>query len=148
MQKLQVLQLWNSEYPKQIVYPGLHEFDEYLNGLKQLYHWMAIDDKHDLVGWAFLFERDTENWFAIIVARNQQKQGLGKRLLALLKKEQQILNGWAADNDRYEKTDGTKYLSPLTFYLNNGFTICPNDRLETDKLSAVKITWQNARDGN
>jgi len=52
------------------------------------------------------------------------------------------LNGWVVDGERYIKSNGEKYLSPLEFYKKNDFEILVGERLETEKISAVKIKWK------
>ena len=39
--------------------------------------------------------------------------------------------------------NGKVYKSPLVFYLKNGFEIIENERLELEKISAVKVRWIN-----
>ena len=46
------------------------------------------------------------------------------------------------DGDAQLQQNGQPYLSPLTFYINNGFTALPHARLENEKISAVKIEWK------
>jgi GNAT superfamily N-acetyltransferase len=143
-QRKLIWHLWNEEYPKQMQYQTIEEFDNYLNNLRQHYHLLALDDDSNVIGWAFLFERDNEKWFAIIVATKMQRQGIGTQLLQLLKEKEEVLNGWAADHDRYQTNSGASYPSPVQFYLKNGFIILPDIRIETEQLSAVKIKWTKA----
>jgi GNAT superfamily N-acetyltransferase len=137
----QLLQLWNKEYPEQLVYQELSEFRSYLAGLTNVMHFLLADDHGLIKAWAFTFTREAERWFAIIVDSSVQYQGYGTSLLNTLKTKEQILYGWVTDHNRYVKKDQTNYRSPLDFYLKNNFTICDHIRLETDKLSAVKIQW-------
>ena len=66
-EKQSLFELWNSEYPEKLVYNELSEFENYLNGLSKLKHFLLTDDLNKLQGWAFNFEREEENWFGIIV---------------------------------------------------------------------------------
>lgn len=88
-----------------------------------------------------IFIRDEEVWFSIIVDAKYQRQGFGQQLLNMAKLKQEKLNGWVVDNNESVKLDGTPYLSPLKFYLQNGFNVLQDIRFDTEKLSAVKIRW-------
>ena len=63
-------------------------------------------------------------------------------ILNTLKKDHAELNGWVIDNKNYHKQNGDIYLSPSSFYQKNAFALIKDVRLETEKLSAVKIKWQ------
>ena len=41
----------------------------------------------------------------------------------------------------FAPNNNTTYVSPLDFYLKNGFTVCKEIRIESEKISAVKIVW-------
>lgn len=140
-EKASVFELWNTEYPAQLAFHALQDFENYLRVLHQPTHLLAINQQGDLCGWAFSFEREGECWFAIIIHNTAQRTGLGTRLLDELKILNPILNGWVTDHPDYEKMNGEPYHSPMQFYIKNAFQVCPEIRLETDKLSAVKIKW-------
>ena len=69
-------------------------------------------------------------------------KGFGTQLLNLGKEKESVLNGWVIDHDKDKKRNGENYISPLNFYLKNGFEVFPDNRLELEKLSAVKIRWK------
>ncbi len=140
-QKDAILRLWNNEYPQQLQYADMAGLDTYLANLHNQCHYFAVDESDAITGWAFSFDRDNEKWFAVIVDSLVQRKGVGSLLLGALKQEENLLNGWVTDHCRYLKADGTTYLSPMQFYLKNGFTVCAGVRLEVEKLSAVKIQW-------
>lgn len=139
-QKQAALRLWNSEYPRQLAYGNIRELDEYLDRLEQATHYLALD-KETIVGWLFVFDRNNERWFAIIIDSTVQKQGIGSGLLNYAKQQEPILNGWAADHNNDIKSNGEPYLSPLQFYIKNGFEVLHGTRLEREHLSLVKIRW-------
>ena len=145
-QKEIICRLWNSEYPASLRFNTVADFEDYLNNLAIITHYLLQNDPGKIEGWAFLFTRDNEKWFVLILDRKVQGQGKGTLLLNKLKEKEQRLNGWVVDHDDYIKLDGQPYLSPLPFYLKNGFTLCSNTRLETEKLSAIKIAWENKQD--
>ena len=58
-----------------------------------------------------------------------------------LKQVEPILNGWVIDHNNDKKINGLTYFSPLKFYEKCGFEIQTDNRLELDKISAVKIKW-------
>ncbi len=139
--KVQILELWNKEYPKQLTYHDLPLFENYLNGLNHLKHFLLLGDLNEVLGWGLTFERHHERWFAIIISEHMNGKGFGQKLLEEIKKTETILNGWVIDHNHDMKNDGKQYLSPLGFYEKCGFKILKNERLELDISSAVKIQW-------
>ncbi len=133
--------LWNREYPQSLNYDSLEKMNNYLNGLKGLSHHLVYDKSHNIIGWCFSFSRDDEKWFGIIVDSKWHGKGLGSWLLEKIKAESNMLNGWVIDHHNFVKSNGALYLSPLSFYQKNGFSVLSNERLETDTISAVKIRW-------
>lgn len=146
--KKQVLELWNSEYPKKLSYKTLTDFEEYLQKLKNLKHFLLTTDKNLIFGWAFTFDRENEKWFAIILSEKIKGQGLGSQMLDKLKQTEKILNGWVIDHDNDKKKSGETYSSPLNFYRKCGFEILGTQRLELDTISAVKIQWTESQHSN
>jgi GNAT superfamily N-acetyltransferase len=142
-QKEEILLLWNNEYPKGVMYSGLSSFEEYLKALNDAVHLIIVNDTGNVLGWCFDFIRDSERWFAMILKNEIHGQGWGSKLLNVAKTRNQVLNGWVIDHDRYEKTNGGNYRSPLNFYIKNGFEVISNERLELEHLSAVKVSWSN-----
>ena len=140
-QKEALCQLWNNEYPEKLSYKKTEEFDIYLNSLSDTKHYLLIVDTNEIKGWAFTFLREDEMWFAIIVDGQMQGKGKGSLLLEVLKNGKNNLNGWVVDHENDSKQNGEAYISPLLFYIKNGFTICNGTRIENEKISAVKINW-------
>ena len=143
--KQQVLDLWNNEYPEKLSYNNLGEFDHYLQNLNNLNHFLLTDNINIILGWALTFDRDNEKWFAIILSEKVQGKGLGRKMLDELKQVEPILNGWVIDHNNDKKKNGLTYVSPLKFYEKCGFEIQTDNRLELDKISAVKIKWTNEK---
>ena len=140
--KKSLMQLWNTEYPVNLNYGEIHDFDLYLNGLSDLKHYLLIDDETKIKGWAFAFLRDNEDWFAILIDNQIQGSGNGSLLITELKNNHHHLNGWVIDHDKEIKLNKEPYKSPVLFYLKNGFTVCTETRIENEKISAVKINWK------
>jgi hypothetical protein len=140
-QKEALCQLWNNEYPEKLSYKKTEDFDMYLNSLSNTKHYLLIVDANEIKGWAFTFLREDKVWFAIIVDDQMQGKGKGSLLLEELKKGKNNLNGWVVDHENESKQNGEAYISPLLFYIKNGFTICNGTRIENEKISAVKINW-------
>lgn len=145
-QKEALLELWNSEYPQQLSFGSLGDFDRYLNDLPETTHYTGTSNGGAIEGWAFAFTRSGERWFALLVASNVHGQGKGTLLLNKLKEREQCLHGWVVDHNNDKKQNSEPYLSPLRFYQKNGFVVCTETRLETGQLSAVKILWKSAQD--
>ena len=141
-EKLEIFELWNNEYPEKLTYKSKKEFDEYLKNLTEQSHILLFDIDKKIKGWYFDFKRDNEKWFAIILDSKIHRKGFGTKLLELAKQKEFELNGWVIDHDRDRKRNGDFYNSPLKFYLKNGFKKLITDRLESDKISAIKIRWK------
>jgi hypothetical protein len=141
-QKQSLFELWNSEYPEKIGYAKLSEFENYLDGLSNKENYLVVDDQNQILGWAFTFFREDEDWFGIIFNSEIQGKGFGKLLLDELKKNKSVLNGWVIDHQNDLKQNKEPYLSPLVFYTKNGFLVHQNNRIENEKISAVKISWK------
>jgi hypothetical protein len=141
-QKQSLFELWNSEYPEKIGYNELSEFENYLEGLSNKEHYLVIDDQNQILGWAFTFFREQEDWFGIIIDSKIQGKGFGMLLLDELKKNKLVLNGWVIDHQNVLKQNKEPYLSPLFFYTKNGFLVEKDIRMENEKISAVKIRWE------
>lgn len=139
--KKQVFDLWNAEYPEKLSYHSLTDIENYFENLSNLKHFLLLNDANEIFGWALTFERENEKWFAIILSEKIKGKGLGRKMLDELKQTEPILNGWVIDHNNDKKMNGQYYLSPLRFYEKCGFEIITNDRLELDKISAVKIRW-------
>lgn len=140
--KKSLLAIWNSEYPIQLQHKDLDAFDLYLKPLVNQKHMLLLD-KSIVKGWYFEFDRDNARWFAMLLDQSIKNKGWGSRMLSKAKSTATNLSGWVIDHDRYHKANGEIYKSPLGFYLKNGFKIVNDQRLETDKISAVKIAWQS-----
>lgn len=141
-QKESAYKLWNEEYPLRLQYSALSEFDEYLNGLPEKKHYLLTDEQEIIIAWAATFKRNNEKWFAIIVNSASHGKGYGTVILNEIKKNEQHLVGWVIDHEQESKINGDQYRSPLTFYIKNHFKVQPGDRIESEKISAVKIIWK------
>lgn len=136
-----MLKLWNTQYPEKLAYASIDDFDEYLTGLSNLSHVLVLDEDQKVRGWYFSFVRDGEKWFAIILDSTLQGKGFGTKLLNRAKEKEAELNGWVIDSSDNRKQNGGFYKSPLGFYLKNGFKEMREERLELEKISAVRIYW-------
>lgn len=140
--KIQILELWNNEYPEKLAYSTLNSFEDYLENLLEQSHILMIDESQNIRGWCFDFIRENEKWFVIVVDSKLHGIGLGTKLLNAAKEKEVELNGWVVDHNRDRKKNGDFYRSPLDFYLKNGFEKLSESRLVLDKISAVKIKWK------
>ena len=140
-EKESIFQLWNEEYPAKIGYQSISEFDAYLDNLSDVTHYLQHDEFDRIQGWAITFYRENERWFAIIINFKIQNKGFGTQLLNHLKSIELQLSGWVVDHSNDLKLDGTTYASPLCFYLKNGFSVCNEIRIDSEKITAVKIVW-------
>ena len=140
--KKEILSLWNNEYPEKLNYQMLSEFEKYLGNLIEQSHILMKSENQSIKGWYFDFFRENEKWFAIILDSKFQGKGFGTKLLNLGKEKETMLNGWVIDKKDVRRKNGELYKSPLNFYLKNGFEKLDNERLELEKISAVKIKWK------
>ena len=140
-QKTGILQLWNNEFPEKLKHEALSDFDNYLKELSGQEHYLLLTETGEIKGWTFTFIREGEKWFALLLDKSIHGLGYGSRLLNRLKEKEEKLSGWVIDQETNQKQNGDYYISPLKFYLRNGFTVYPEIRLENDKMSAVKIGW-------
>ena len=138
--KIQVFELWNNEYPEKLTYSTLSLFEKYLKNLLEQSHILLFDNDK-IKGWYFDFIRDKEKWFTIILDSQLHGMGWGTQLLNKAKEKETELNGWVIDHNTDRKKNGDMYVSPLGFYLKNDFQELSDNRLELDKISAVKIKW-------
>ena len=141
-EKEEILNLWNDEYPEKLNYQTLSEFENYLENLTEQSHILMKNENQSIKGWYFDFIRENEKWFAIILDSKFHGKGLGTKILNLAKENESELNGWVIDNHNDRKKNGELYKSPLSFYLKNGFEKLDKERLELEKISAVKIKWK------
>ena len=95
-----------------------------------------------MIGWAVAFEKDKQIRFSIIIHTNFKKKGLGGMLIDKLKAGHDELYGWVIDHNNDLKMNGDYYLSPIDFYLNKGFNILHENRIENEMIRAVLIKWQ------
>ncbi len=141
LQKKQIVEIWNAEYPVGLKFSSIQGFEDYLSKINDLNHYL-IESDQKVIAWMSTFLREDDRWFAMIINAEYQKQGLGRQLLEAAKADHQELNGWVVDHEDYIKDDGETYLSPMQFYLKNDFEIVSDCRLELPQLSAVKIIWR------
>ena len=134
--------MWNNEYPEKLNYRNLTDFEDYLKHLTQQSHIIMVDENQNVKGWYFDFIRENEKWFALILDAKLQGKGLGRKMLNLAKEKESELSGWVIDGSNDKKQNGEFYESPLSFYLKNGFELLVKNRLENEKVSAVKIKWE------
>ena len=142
-EKKAVFNLWNNEYPEKLTYNSIKEFEIYLDGLNQKSHLLVVNSEGKVIGWYVQFKRDDEMWFVIILDSSYQGKGLGTQILEIAKRKEKELNGWVIDHDNDKKKNCEIYKSPLKFYLKNGFRALTSERIESDKISAVKIKWND-----
>ena len=121
--KKDILNLWNSEYPEKLNYQSLSDFENYLNKLTEPSHILLLIDGK-VKGWYVDFIREHSKWFVILLDSNIQGKGYGSKMLNLGKEGTNELNGWIIDHNNDLKNNGKNYISPLGFYLKNGFLYC------------------------
>lgn len=140
-QKAQLFKLWNSVYPIAFQYADLAAFEVFLNSISPIKHYMLELD-NVFAGWCFIFDRNDERWFGIVVDPSFHKKGLGKTLIHTIQSDEDELNGWVITDKNLLKTNGEIYPSPLQFYLKIGFNQMPEITETYNGVNVVKINWQ------
>jgi hypothetical protein len=130
--------LWNAEYPLKLK----DRFNLLLAETTKSIHYYCTNESGEIIAWSVLFEKENDLRFSIIVASNYQKEGLGSALLSEMKKEGVPFSGWVIDHDTDVKSDGSYYLSPLNFYLKNGFRMDDSRRLNNEMIKAVLVRYK------
>ena len=136
-----LLQLWNSEYPIGLNYSYFSEFENYLEGLEDQFHLLVILNG-EIKGWYFDFLREDERSFGLILHSDLQGKGIGTYILSRAKTQRSELHGWIIPHESYLKADGKPYKSPQEFYSKNGFDVLHSLKLQSEKISAIKIMWK------
>jgi GNAT superfamily N-acetyltransferase len=130
----QINQLWNNEFPVKLK----DRFDLLLDGVENYNHYL-IEQNNRVLAWAVDFEKEDEVRFSIIVSSEHKGKGLGSLLIQRLKRDLGEFYGWVIDHNDDLKQNGEFYQSPLAFYINNGFEVLTQHRIESEMLRAVKI---------
>jgi len=141
-QKENVLTLWNSVPPANIAHDSMESLAEYFTTLEDVVYTLTLDDTNRIVGWFADFNRDNGRWFAMLLDQSIHGKGVGSQLLTQVKSRYDEISGWVIDHDKDIRLDGSPYISPVNFYLKNGFEIVSDVRLELDYLSCVKMRWR------
>lgn len=147
-QKEFVFAVWNKEYPTSLSHASLNDLEKWLATLAEPRHLIALGHNDQMLGWATVFTRDGQRWFAIIVSFGAQRAGLGNQLLEHMKKSEAALNAWVIDNFDEVTPGGRLFLSPMPFYIKHGFEICHGTRFPSDTISAVKIRWRRSEEAH
>ena len=141
-QKLDIIELWNQEYPEALSLSGLDAFDDYLQNLSDKHHLILSDEAGTVMGWLICFIRDNERCFAMLLNASLQGKGWGSRLLNLAKAYNSELIGWVIDHDTEPKQNGENYKSPIEFYRKNGFEILSHVQWKKKNINGIKVRWQ------
>lgn len=146
-QKWEILLLWNKEYPRNLEFKNIEELDNYLNQLKDKNHILILDENDTIKGWYADFLRNDERWFLAILDSEIQGKKYGTKLMNLAKQNNDVLNGWVIPTEGYIKFNGQPYITPIGFYIKQGFKIQDDQILESAKISAVRIRWTGRTSG-
>lgn len=142
-QKLDIVELWNNEYPKGLSFSELTEFDQYLDDLSDKNHILLCEESGRVKGWLIYFVRDNEQCFAMLMDSSLQGQGIGSKILSLAKERNSELNGWVIDTNKEPKQNGKNYKSPIGFYRKNDFEIRMDIQLKKKNINGIKVIWKS-----
>ena len=138
IQRDQINALWNSEYPVKL----RDRFSILLEESTWHNHFLIEDSKRLIIAWAVMFEQSQQIRFSIIVSKDHQGKGLGKTLLDQMKLTHNEFYGWVIDHNNDLKLNGENYVSPLPFYLKQGFEIIRDQRIDNEMIQAVLVGWK------
>ena len=138
VQSEQINSLWNKEYPLKLK----DRFPILLEGTTWHSHYLVEDSNGLIIAWAVMFEHSSQIRFSIIVSQEHQGKGLGKILLDHMKSTRNEFYGWVIDHNNDLKLNGENYISPLSFYVKQGFEIISDQRIETEMIQAVLVGWK------
>jgi hypothetical protein len=138
IQRDQINALWNSEYPVKL----RDRFSILLEESTWHNHFLIEDSKRLIIAWAVMFEQSQQIRFSIIVSKDHQGKGLGKTLLGQMKLTHNEFYGWVIDHNNDFKLNGENYVSPLPFYLKQGFEIIRDQRIDNEMIQAVLVGWK------
>ena len=131
-------ELWNNEYPIKLK----DRFPLLLQDAICKNHYLIEDENKSVIAWAVVFEKDNQIRFSIIVSSKQKGKGLGTDLINLIKTDHPSFYGWVIDHNNDLKLNNEPYLSPLDFYMKQGFQIIPESRIDSEMIKAVLIKWE------
>lgn len=137
----QINALWNEEYPTTLV----GRFPMLLEDTLLFKHFIILNEEENVMAWAAYFQKDEEIRFSILVGRSHQGKGYGKQLINAMKNELPKFYAWVIDKEHFIRKDGKTYTSPLSFYLNLGFEILPDQRIDNDMINAVKVRFSKCQ---
>jgi GNAT superfamily N-acetyltransferase len=140
-QKEDILILWNSVSPANIAHNTMESLESYFSTLEDVVYTLTLDEHDRIVGWFADFNRDNGRWFAMLLDESIHGKGVGSQLLTQVKSRYNEISGWVIDHSNDARLDGNPYISPINFYLKNGFEIISDIRLELGHLSCVKMMW-------
>ncbi len=138
--RVDVFDLWNMAYPKNIALRLPTDFDNYLNKLSDLRHAFIRGTNNQLIAWYADFIRNNSRWFALIIHPDHHGHGFGKHFMNHAFKQNTELNGWVVTGDQYIRRDGKPYVSPLGFYEKLGFANT-KETFISDTLETVHVKW-------
>jgi RimJ/RimL family protein N-acetyltransferase len=130
----QINQMWNDEYPIKLK----DRFGILLEGVENYNHYL-IEQNNNVLAWAVEFEKEKEKRFSIIVKNEYKGNGFGKLLINRLKRDLGEFYGWVIDHNNDLKHNGEFYMTPIGFYLKNGFEILTQERIDSEMIRAVKV---------
>ena len=132
----QIDQMWNDEYPIKLK----DRFGILLEGIENYNHYL-IEQNNSVLAWAVEFEKEKEKRFSIIVKNEYKGNGFGNLLINRLKRDLGEFYGWVIDHNDDLKLNGEHYKTPMPFYLNHGFEIMSDKRIDNEMIRAVLIKW-------
>jgi GNAT superfamily N-acetyltransferase len=144
-QKEEIFKLWNSVSPAHISHDTVESLDKYLGTLDNVVYTLTLNDSNRIVGWFADFDRENGRWFAMLLDKSIHGKGVGSQLLTQLKTRFNQVSGWVIDHNDDFRLDGKSYISPVNFYLKNGFELTSDTRLEVGQLSCVKMSWKKSQ---
>ena len=137
-EKEKIVSVWNQEYPRELAYSSVHDYDAYLSKIEILNHYL-IKKEGVIVAMASVFIREEDTWFSILINGKHQRRGLGRQLMNQLMCDYDRLNGWMVDQEGSTLATGKAYSIPASFYQKLGFVKL--SKVNEKPVRCIHIQW-------
>ena len=139
----------NEEYPTVLKPTTFEHAEKWLKNPNRPNRYITVRDSRtnppSLVGILVFSEHadyPDSTWFSMVIKREDQRKGIGKKLLDLAKVYSNELRAFSVEHDNYVKKDGSTYFAPLDFYTKYDFFVGEKTLMTERGLECVEIIWK------
>ncbi len=138
----EIFEIWQEGFPKNVVFDSLSDFQAFVGRLVAP-TFLLTYDSGAVAAFLIYFTRDDNTWFIMAVSQAQQRRGLGRLLIQKAQLLNLSLYGWVVATGGYSLLNNEPYISPLAFYIKQGFRGNFDEKLAAKGLATVRIEWAN-----